>query len=286
MKVFYPILTTCFVLFFITSTAQTKDSEIKPQKKVLVQFGVTLINSVTPPATASNPEIRIRQYKVGNYGNNSNKYWPLPGSQIGVTLSLEIPFYNNFHFFTSATFIKYGYGFSYEPVERFSTHLGLHNVKQYHLPLQLVYRLRLGESNSYFTPKIGGALTYYTENIKSYSSSDEGILMYDNAYNYLYTLDYSYSAESSSIKRLIPSLSGALAFKFVKPKIGDIDIGLSIIYNIKKPVNYTFNLVKYDDISNTLISDETEQINFTVKNTVLQFYITWYPKFLRVTKKM
>ena len=103
-------------------------------------------------------------------------------------------------------------------------------------------------------------------------------------------LDISYSnttIELSTVKKLIPSLSGGLALRYLNSKSGVFEIGLSAIYNTKTPESkYTSNRIKYDGIDNSIISDETEEISFSTKNSTIQFYITWYPKFLRITKKI
>ncbi|MBL4592723.1 MAG: hypothetical protein JKX68_02785 [Flavobacteriales bacterium] len=100
MNVFYSILTTCFVLFFITSTAQTGDSEIKPEKKVLAQFGITLIDGIS--------ELSIP---------NDFSWSLIPSNGVfasvierksfrkGITLSASTSLYKNVHFFSSITYL-------------------------------------------------------------------------------------------------------------------------------------------------------------------------------------
>ena len=267
------IFLSCLVFLCLESSAQNE----KPVKKTLAQFGVTFVNGLT---NLSTPDKRSTLTSTGNFGNS--KY--TLATQIGVTFSTEITLYKKLHFFTSPTFLKYAYIFSAE-ITNFNDRIRSQNtIKQYHLPLQLLYSYRLGKSKVSIAHKIGVTFTSHFETIDPESFQSATWLDPYTMVDYYY---YNVSVESSSIKKITPSLSGALAFKFGKPQKGNLEIGLSFIYNIKNATNtYIVNQVKYDATDDSLISDETEEISFTTKNTVFQFYITWYPKFLRITKKI
>lgn len=169
--------------------------------------------------------------------------------------------------------------------------MSAHTIKQYHIPIQVLYNFELRKSTIFVTPKIGITYTYHIETINFvYPSQGETweIGSY-NPYTPATLVNYYYndvSIESgTAVKKIIPSLSGGLSFKFISPKLGTLELGLNAIYKIKNPThNYTIHQVKYDATNNSLLSEETEYISRTTKNTVVQFYITWYPNFLRITK--
>ncbi|MBL4592724.1 MAG: hypothetical protein JKX68_02790, partial [Flavobacteriales bacterium] len=134
--------------------------------------------------------------------------------------------------------------------------LGLHTIKQYHIPLYLSYHHLLENATTYFIPKIGVTLTSHSEEINPANFIVRGERVALNN-NYLHTLYYSVSTETPILKNNTVSLSGGVALKFTKPKIGEAEIGLSVIYNIKNPTaKYTIKTIKYDDENDISLSEE------------------------------
>ncbi|MBL4592722.1 MAG: hypothetical protein JKX68_02780 [Flavobacteriales bacterium] len=146
-------------------------------------------------------------------------------------------------FFTSPTFFNYAYKAHLISENRFVLdQLGTHSIKQYYFPLQLMYRYQLGNSSTFITPKIGLTITSHTENIKSNSRIYDGYINTDTIIDIIH---HTATVETPFIKKLNLNLSSGLAVKFVKPKIGELEIGLSAILNITNPKSVTYIMKLY-----------------------------------------
>ena len=276
------------LIFFTTFTgiSQSTIPTTETKKKTIFQFGLTFSSSSNDVNLAQQNDsspLRMSVSQSGNIGTGG-KYMAWPSATMMITPTVTIPLSKKFSIFSGFSYSDFRYYIYNDQLGRVSRN----SSQQYHFPLQLSYYLKLGSSRSEFVPKIGVTTSYHKESIIGESGGRSYVT--NIAADPATVISYTTTIEEPSVNKIIPNLSASLAFRINFKKMGSIELGFSGIYVLGNPkINYIRNTKEYDYknyIQGALLSEWDDHGSYQVQNSNLMAYISLYPNFLRITKKI
>jgi len=224
----------------VSGFSQTKIDPSEKKEKIVLQFGLAPTISFTSLSLINkgvDNDLSLSVTSIGNVGNG--KYDMSPRFNVGLSPFINISIYKNLNIFTGVSFSN----FSYHIDATFVGHVSDHKVEQYQIPIQLSYMLKLGKSNNYLVPKIGFTTAYHSEVITPYRNGGqvygEGI---GGWFVPISRFRYETTFPESSVKKIIPGISGSLAFRQKNIKGGGFEFGIAASYQINPKVTVSGTL--------------------------------------------
>lgn len=275
MKFYFSI--TFFLLTL--SVFSQRDYEWEDKGETKFEFGVAVIQSFSSISEidAHNNNLRMEDESIGNWAYG----------QLGIYPIVNIPFYKNLSFYTGLSYSRYHYDIRVDDfivIESITSSFDLahHKVKEFHVPLHLNWTYRFGESRTSFSFKGGITLTGYFEKITINSIRDH--------MHYLNQIQKGQSSivarvEDNNVNKLIPSLSGTIAFRFKNKGGSNEEYGITGMFGLQNLTTTYFFNGSFTDSQSGLITEISSESSLTRKNNTLQLYIILYPRFLNFVKK-
>tara|TARA_B100000809_G_C15120770_1_gene524193 strand:- start:122 stop:862 length:741 start_codon:yes stop_codon:yes gene_type:complete len=239
-----------FILFLIINTSSFSQTKTEASKKrTVLQFGLSPSISLSyirlyTSGVDNNLGISITSKNRGVSGKNNWSVDP----KIGLSPTINIPINKSFTVFSNFSFTSFSYDIRTQEPSQYLEN----DIKQYHIPIQLSHILKLGNSNKYLTSNIRSTVTFHSQ---ATTPSEAYWVTYKSHF-------FHTTVSESSLKKIIPGISGSLGLRQQNIKGGGFEFGIAASHQINPKVSFTMRETIYAPNTSIVLSDTYKEDNF------------------------